>query len=127
MEIDVEVVNEKEIVEETSQEGTENKQGIGPLENTFNIEDPSDVLNKYVIIQYRGKPYPGYVVNIDEQGVCVKCMHRAGKLENCHFYWPKRVTDESYYDIDDVLTITPEPLKKRAISTMLILLFGRRS
>lgn len=80
----------------------------------FNFESPKDVLNKYVIIQYNGKPYPGFVVNIDKQDVRVRCMHRIGKLEKCHFYWPRCVTDESLYDMEDVIAIIPEPVKAGA-------------
>lgn len=77
----------------------------------FNFESSKEVLNKYVLIQYNGKPYPSFIVNIDEQGVRVRCMHRIGKLEKCHLYWPRCVTDESLYDMEDVIAIIPEPVK----------------
>ena len=77
----------------------------------FNFKDPKDLLNKQVIINYNGKPYPGLVVDIDEQDVRVRCVHRIGKLDKCHFYWPKCLTDESLYDMKDIIAIIPEPEK----------------
>lgn len=53
---------------------------FNPVDNMFNFESSKEVLNKYVVIQYNGKPYPSFVVNIDEQDVRVRCMHRIGKL-----------------------------------------------
>lgn len=40
---------------------------------------PAVVLQKYVVVKYDGALYPGYVCGIDEGGVFVSCMHRAGK------------------------------------------------
>ena len=31
------------------------------------------------------KPYPGLVLNVDTDGVLVRCMHRVGQNR---FYWP---------------------------------------
>lgn len=84
---------------------------FNPVDNMFNFESSKEVLNRYVVIQYNGKPYPSFVVNIDEQDVRVRCMHRIGKLEKCHLYWPRCVTDESLYDMEDVIAIIPEPVK----------------
>lgn len=39
---------------------------FNPVDNMFNFESSKEVLNRYVVIQYNGKPYPSFVVNIDE-------------------------------------------------------------
>ena len=64
---------------------------ITETESLLNFEDPKDLVNKHVIIKYNGKPYPGLVVDIDEQDVRVMYLHRIGKQNKCHFYWLTRV------------------------------------
>lgn len=80
-----------------------------PVDNMFYFECRKDVLNKYmyVVIQYNGKLYPGFVVNMDEQDVRVRCMHRIGKLEKWYSCWSRCVTDEGLYDMEDVIAIIP--------------------
>lgn len=70
---------------------------------------PEDVLQKYVIVKYDGALHPGYVCDIDEGGVFVRCMHRAGK----NLYWSKAVVDECWYCMQNVLAVIPEPQQIR--------------
>lgn len=66
-------------------------------------QDPQN-LNRYVLLQYDNEPYPGVVIDCDDDEVYVRCMHRVGRdLELCSFYWPKAVKDECWYSIEDVL------------------------
>lgn len=84
----------KEIIHINDPESKANSDNdITETESMLNFEDPKYLLNKHVIIKYNGKRYRGLVVDIDEQDVRVMCMHRVGKLEKCHFYWTKCVTD----------------------------------
>lgn len=48
---------------------------FNPVDNNF--ESSKEVLNRYVVIQYNGKPYPSFVVNIDEQDVRVENLKNA--------------------------------------------------
>lgn len=53
---------------------------------------------------YDGMPYPGYVSDIDNDDVFVRCMHRfpGKKIDSCMFYWPKCVLDECWCNLDNV-------------------------
>lgn len=56
---------------------------------------PHNLLNRYVLIQYDNEPYPGVVINCDDDEVYVRYMHRVGRdFKSCSFYWPKAVKDE---------------------------------
>lgn len=71
---------------------------------------PHNLLNRYVLVQYDNEPYPGVVIDCDDDEVYVRCMHRVGRdLKSCSFYWPKAVKDECWYSIEDVLAIIPQP------------------
>ncbi|CAG2206816.1 unnamed protein product [Mytilus edulis] len=56
--------------------------------------DPNDVtpqylVDRYVLVKYDNKPYPGKVIDCDEAEVYVTCIHRLGKtLKTSTFYWP---------------------------------------
>lgn len=82
------------------------KADINIDESVFEFE-LEDILEKYVIVNYFGQLYPGYVFDIDqgEGEAHVRCMHSAGKS----FYWPKAVIDECWYCMDNVLSIIPKP------------------
>lgn len=54
------------------------------LSNAVINPDP-ELINKWCVIKYDGKLYPGIVQDIDADSVEVKCMHRIG--ENGYF-WP---------------------------------------
>lgn len=71
---------------------------------------PHNLLNRYVLVQYDNEPYPGVVIDCDDDEVYVRCMHRVGRdFKSCSFYWPKAVKDECWYSIEDVLAIIPQP------------------
>ena len=67
----------------------------------------SELLLKFVVVKYDGHPYPGKVVDIDEQQgeLEISCMHRVGQNR---FFWPLR-TDICWYTRDDILAVIPEP------------------
>ena len=63
-------------------------------------------VGKYVVVKYDGTPYPGLVIDEDEEEVHVKCMYRVGKNR---FVWPK-IDDMLWYAQEQVLMVIPEPL-----------------
>jgi len=65
----------------------------------------SEYLHPYVVVACDGKPYPGKVVDIDEQlgELHTSCMHRVGPNR---FFWPTR-TDVCWY----IVAVIPEPTK----------------
>ena len=49
---------------------------------------------KYVAVLYDGKPYPGLVVDYDEQDIQVSCMNRIGHAKHKQrYYWPTIMSD----------------------------------
>jgi len=80
------------------------------------IEDNDDnkvenYIGSYVLVEYQGHAYPGYVENIDSESqmLYVECMHRVGsKNANC-FFWPKKIRDENWYELDDILGVIRKP------------------
>lgn len=62
------------------------EQRIDTTEKTSDIttrtEDkiPHNLLNRYVLVQYYSEPYPGVVLDCDEDEVYVRCMHRVGGI-----------------------------------------------
>jgi len=67
------------------------------------------LLHQFVVIKYDGSPYPGKVLDVDEQqgDMQVSCMHRVGPNR---FFWPTRA-DICWYSRDDVIAVIPEPTK----------------
>ncbi|CAG2254553.1 unnamed protein product [Mytilus edulis] len=71
--------------------------------DTIENFDPNDVtpqylVDRYVLVEYDNKPYPGKVIDCDEAEVYVTCMHRLGKtLRTSTFYWPLAVRDKCWY------------------------------
>lgn len=82
-----------------------------PMQQQSAVDDVplSDLLNQFVIIQYDGIPYPGKVVDIDDQqgDLQISCMHRIGPNR---FFWPSKA-DLCWYEHDDILAVIPEPAK----------------
>ena len=78
------------------------------LINHTDFTDLCSLLDKYVVVLYNGKPYPGLVVNIRDKAVEVNCMQRIGK----QFAWPKYIKDINWYLFEDihVVAVIPEPL-----------------
>ena len=78
-----------------------NEASLEPLD----LVEKEDLLNEHVVVVYDGKPYPGIVVDVDEEDLKVKCMHRIGQSR---FFWP--LTDDlCWYKYDDILTKIPPP------------------
>lgn len=78
-----------------------------PTTKTIPSEDLTQLTNRWVLVKYDGKVYPGIVQNIEESDIEVKCMNKIG--EN-RFFWP-RMEDKIWYVADDVVAIIPEPEK----------------
>ncbi|CAG2232244.1 unnamed protein product [Mytilus edulis] len=83
--------------------------------DTIENFDPNDVtpqylVDRYVLVEYDNKPYPGKVIDCDEAEVYVTCMHRLGKtLRTSTFYWPLAVRDKCWYGMDKIIGVIPEP------------------
>jgi len=69
----------------------------------------SNLLNQFVIVLYEGNPYPGKVIDVDEQqgDLQISCMHRIGPNR---FFWPSK-TDICWYEHDNIISVIPEPAK----------------
>ena len=67
----------------------------------------TQLLGKYVLVQYRGHFYPGEVTDVDEHEVYVNCMHRVGKKTNNCFFWPPRIKDQEWYSYLQVTCFSP--------------------
>ena len=75
------------------------------------VPDLNECLNKYVIVNFNGRHYPGLVQDVDNAELEVSCMHQVGsKRSSNRFYWPRR-KDVSFYNYDDIMTIIPEPIQ----------------
>ena len=74
--------------------------GLVPITSKENIVD------KYCLITYDKKPYPGQILEVDETDIKVSCMIKVGKNA---FYWPRLVPDIGWYPENKVLGLIPEP------------------
>jgi hypothetical protein len=63
-------------------------------------------LGKYVAVLYEGVPYPGLVVDVDEESIQVKCMQKVGKNR---YFWPAK-DDIVWYEHEHIVQTIPEPL-----------------
>ena len=83
---------------------------ISKTEDKYFVPDIKECLNRYVIVNFNSKPYPGLVQEVHNEEVEVLCMHQVGrkKSSNC-FFWPKKSKDLSWYDYDKIMTVIPEP------------------
>jgi hypothetical protein len=70
-----------------------------------------------VIVRYKGKPYPGKVMEVKDDGAVLKCMDPCGRSK---WKWPSPDDILDYRDQDILCVINPPHLSKcsnvRAIS-----------
>ncbi|WAR02440.1 hypothetical protein MAR_008998 [Mya arenaria] len=59
------------------------------------------LIGQYIVVEYDGLPYPGEVLDVDEEDLEVKVMHKIGKNR---FFWPL-LDDTLWYHKDKVVTI----------------------
>ncbi|XP_052772638.1 uncharacterized protein LOC128211672 [Mya arenaria] len=59
------------------------------------------LIGQYIVVEYDGLPYPGEVLDVDEEDLEVKVMHKIGKNR---FFWPL-LDDTLWYYKDKVVTI----------------------
>ena len=74
--------------------------------------DGSTLLGQYVAVLYDGKPYPGVVLDYDEQDIQVSCMHQIGRPKNIsehRYFWPKPIEDICWYPLYNLVAVIPEP------------------
>ncbi len=81
-------------------QGTENNSDADGIP-----DDPAACINRYVVVQYDGEPFPGLVVDVDDGEIEVKCLHKNG---HNRFFWP-RIEDKIWYSMDQLVAIIPEP------------------
>ena len=70
-------------------------------------DEVTQLLNKWVLVNYDGVVYPGIVQSVEETDVEVKCMSRIGKNR---YFWPQ-IEDKIWYIHDDILSTIPQPEK----------------
>jgi hypothetical protein len=66
------------------------------------------LLDQFVIVMYDDLPYPGKVIDFDEQDVRVDCMNRVGKNLAKVFFWPRLRKDICWYPYSKVLGMISE-------------------
>ncbi|XP_060568684.1 uncharacterized protein LOC132727272 [Ruditapes philippinarum] len=59
-----------------------------------------NLIGRYVVVQYDGLPFPGVILDVDEDEIEVKAMHRVG---NNRYFWPM-IDDVLWYNKEQVLT-----------------------
>ncbi len=69
---------------------------------------------QWCVVQYDDEPYPGIILQVEENNVKVKCMHRNGVNK---FFWPSPRDDINWYGDDQIMCLIPEPLalNKRSV------------
>ncbi|KAK2892368.1 hypothetical protein Q8A67_012356 [Cirrhinus molitorella] len=69
---------------------------------------------QWCVVQYDDDPYPGIILQVEENNVKVKCMHRNGVNK---FFWPTPRDDVNWYSDDQIMCLIPEPqaLNKRSV------------
>lgn len=71
--------------------------------------DTTLLLGKFVAVKYDNRPYPGKVIDVDVGEIQVMCMLQVGrKMKNC-FFWPKKVQDICWYELQNVISVIPPP------------------
>lgn len=78
----------------------------GVLESSV-IEPDPNLINRWCIIKYDDKGFPGIIQDLDSESAEVRCMFRIGRNR---FFWPL-VDDCIWYDWHKVLKLIPEPTK----------------
>ena len=75
-------------------------------------EDFTDnLVDRYCVVEYDGLPYPGKILDVDDDMVEVSAMHRIGVNR---FFWPM-LADELCYTKEKILTfLDNEPEKVTA-------------
>ena len=70
------------------------------LQNLRVPEDMTDVLvDNHCVVEYDDLPYPGLILDVDDQMVEVRATHRIGVNR---FFWPLH-EDEQWYTKDETL------------------------
>jgi hypothetical protein len=64
------------------------------------------VVNKYCVVEYDGSPYPGKIVDVDDETVEVTVMHSVGRNR---FFWPMREDTLWYYRQNIITMLDEEP------------------
>lgn len=77
----------------------------GLVGEDFDCPTGSVLLNKFVVVSYDNRPYPGRVIDYDEQDIKVSCMHKLGP----YFFWPRLRQDICWYNYSDLLAVIEEP------------------
>ncbi|ROI70160.1 hypothetical protein DPX16_0511 [Anabarilius grahami] len=69
---------------------------------------------QWCVVQYDDDPYPGIILQVEENHVKVKCMHRNGVNK---FFWPSPRDDVNCYGDDQIICLIQEPLalNKRSV------------
>ena len=74
-----------------------------PLQPVHNTD--IDLCDNWCVVEYDGSPYPGVIIDSDDDSIEVKSMHRIG---HNRFYWPDR-EDTIWYEYASVISLIPAP------------------
>ncbi|XP_060591766.1 uncharacterized protein LOC132746584 [Ruditapes philippinarum] len=67
-----------------------------------------DLIGLWAVVEYDGLPYPGEILDVDENDVEVKVMHKIGQNR---FFWPL-IPDILWYEKKKVVTLLDGPPEK---------------
>ncbi|MEQ2234285.1 hypothetical protein ILYODFUR_030326 [Ilyodon furcidens] len=69
-------------------------------------------IGQWCVVHYDDEPYSGIILQLVEDNIQVKCMHRNG----LKFFWPSPRDDVSRYS-DQIMCLIPEPraVNKRSV------------
>ena len=75
------------------------------------VQFPEQCLETYVLVEYDGRPYPGYVEDVDADDLYVNCMYSIERKVSNSYVSPRLLKDRCWYSHDKVLAMIPEPTK----------------
>ena len=75
-------------------------------------EVDESLISKHCVVKYDNTPYPGIIVDVDEDDLEIKVMHRIGRNR---FFWPA-MDDVLWYKPSQLITLldlAPQPVTNR--------------
>ncbi|MEQ2216425.1 hypothetical protein XENOCAPTIV_015974 [Xenoophorus captivus] len=71
-------------------------------------------IGQWCVVHYDDAPYSGIILQLEEDNIKVKCMHRNGLNK---LFWPSPRNDVSWYSDDQIMCLIPGPraVNKRSV------------
>jgi hypothetical protein len=76
------------------------------LHKVLDVEE--SLIGQYCVVEYESLPYPGLILDVDDDDLEVKVMHRIGVNR---FFWPL-LEDRIWYKKQKVVTLLEEEPQK---------------